>query len=138
MKNIINGTLICSTSILQTKSHNHIFKQAHCSRHSECGFVYILRGHENLVITSVAIHETQDLVTSSRIDQHLYNRHWIFILRSSSVEVSEVHADTPSAILLLYRTSVFICRARCWNGQNSLLRGSRCLTIRLSNLGISV
>ncbi|PUV26772.1 hypothetical protein PAHAL_J014400 [Panicum hallii] len=138
MENIVHGTLICSASILQIKSHDHILRQTHCSRYSECGFVYILRGHKNLVITSVTINETQDFLTSSRIDQCLCNRHWVLILRSSPVEVSEVHANSPSAVLLLYRTSAFICRARCWNGRNPLLRGSRCSTMHLSNPCISV
>ncbi|PUZ44932.1 hypothetical protein GQ55_8G177400 [Panicum hallii var. hallii] len=138
MENVVHGTLICSASILQTKSHDHILEQTHRSRYSEHGFVYILRGHKNLVITGVTIHETQDFVTSNRIDQCLCNRHWVLIFRSSPVEVSEVHVNSPSAVLLLYRTSAFICRARCWNGRNPLLRGSQCSTMRLSNPGISV
>jgi hypothetical protein len=42
-------------------------------------------------------------VTSCCVDQCLRDRHRVFVLRSSSVEVYEVHADSPSAILLLHR-----------------------------------
>jgi hypothetical protein len=41
-------------------------------------------------------------VTSSHVDQCLCDRHQVFVLRCSSVEVSEVHTDSPSAILLLH------------------------------------
>ncbi|PVH36469.1 hypothetical protein PAHAL_6G079500 [Panicum hallii] len=138
MEDVVHGTLIRSTSIFQTESHNHILEQAHRSRHSECSFVYIFRGHENLIIPSVTIHETQNFVTSSRINQYFCNRHWVFILRSSPIEISEIHANPPPAILLLHGTSAFIWRARCWNGRNPLLRGSRCSTMLLSRPGISV
>jgi hypothetical protein len=45
----------------------------------------------------------RNLVAGSRVDQHFHNRHWVFILRCGSVEVPEIHADSPPAILLLYK-----------------------------------
>jgi hypothetical protein len=56
--------------------------------------VYVIWGHENLVVAGVAIYETQNL-------QH--NGHQVFILRCVPVEVPEIHVDSPPAILLLYR-----------------------------------
>ncbi|PVH48026.1 hypothetical protein PAHAL_4G223100 [Panicum hallii] len=43
-----------------------------------------------------------------------------------------------TSFLTSSRTSAFICHARCWNGRNLGLRGSRCSIILLSNPGISV
>src|SRR6185312_411659 len=42
-------------------------------------------------------------VTGSSVDQHFCHGHRIFVLWRRSVEVSEIHTDSPSAILLLYR-----------------------------------
>jgi hypothetical protein len=61
--------------------------------------------HENLIVADVAIHETQNLVVGSRVDQRFRNGHRVFILRCGPVEVLEIHADSPPAILLLYRYS---------------------------------
>ncbi|PVH66140.1 hypothetical protein PAHAL_1G158400 [Panicum hallii] len=63
----------------------------------------ILWSHTNLVITSVAIHENQHLMTSSCINQRLRHRHRVLIFWCSSVKISEVYTDSPPAILLLYR-----------------------------------
>ncbi|PVH38755.1 hypothetical protein PAHAL_5G345500 [Panicum hallii] len=59
--------------------------------------------HKNLVITSIAIHETQHLMTSSRINQRFRNRHRVLIFWCRSVEIPKVYTDSPPAILLLYR-----------------------------------
>jgi hypothetical protein len=88
------------------KGHDHVFEQSHGTRHSECSLVYIFWSHENLNVADVAIHETQNLVAGSRIDQCFRNGHWVFILQCGSVEVLEIHTNSPPAILLLYRYNV--------------------------------
>jgi hypothetical protein len=103
MIDVIHGTLVRGTGILQPKGHDHVFEQSHGTGHSECNLVYILRSHENLIVACVAIHETQTLIVGSRVDQRFRNGYWVFILWCGSIEVPEIHADSPPAILLLYR-----------------------------------
>jgi hypothetical protein len=102
MIDVIHGVLVCGTGILQPKGHDHVFKQSHGTGYSECSLVYVFWGHENLIVAGVAIHETQNLVAGSRVDQRFHNGHRVFILRCDPVEVPEIYADSPSAILLLY------------------------------------
>src|SRR6185503_16133158 len=92
MKNVIHGTLVRCTGILQSKGHNQVFEQANCAWHSERGFIHVFWGHEDLVVTGVAIHKTHHFVASSGVDQRLCNRHWAFILWSCSVEISKIDA----------------------------------------------
>jgi hypothetical protein len=103
MIDVIHGTLVCGTGILQPKGHDHVFEQSHGTEYSECSLVYVLRSHKNLIVAGVAIHETQNLVAGSRIDQRFHNGHQVFILRCGPVEVPKIHVDSPPAILLLYR-----------------------------------
>jgi hypothetical protein len=103
MKDVIHGKLIRGAGILQPEGHDHILEQSYCPGYSERGLVYILWSHENMVLTGIPVHETHNLVTGSCVDQHLRDRHRVFVLQCSSVEVTEVHADSPSAIFLLHR-----------------------------------
>jgi hypothetical protein len=103
MIDIIHGTLVHGADILQHKGHDHVFEQSHCTRYSECSLVYVFRSHENLIVADVAIHETQNLVASSRVGQCFHKGHWVFILWCGPVEVPEIHGDSPPAILLLCR-----------------------------------
>jgi hypothetical protein len=89
--------------ILQSKGHDHVFEQSHDIGYSKCSLVYVFRGHENLIVAGVAVHETQNLVAVSRVDQCFRNGHRVFTLQCSPAEVPEIHADSPPAILLLYR-----------------------------------
>jgi hypothetical protein len=102
MIDVIHGTLVRGTGILQPKGHDHVFEQSHGTGYSECSLVYVFWGHENLIVAVVAIHETQNLVAGSRVDQRFRNGHRVFILRCGPVEVPKIHADSPPAILLLY------------------------------------
>jgi hypothetical protein len=103
MIDVIHGTSVLGASILQPKGHDQVFEQSHGTGYSECSLVYVFRSHENLIVAGVAIQETQNLVADSRVDQHFCNVHRVFILQCGPVEVPEIHADSPSAILLLYR-----------------------------------
>jgi hypothetical protein len=102
MTDVIHGALVRGTGILQPKGHDHVFEQSHVTRYSECNLVYVFWGHESLIVADVAIHETQNLVAGSRVDQRFRNGHWVFILQCGPVEVPEIHANSPLAILLLY------------------------------------
>jgi hypothetical protein len=102
MIDVIHGALVCGTGILQPKGHDHVFEQSHVTGYSECNLVYVLWGYENLIVADVAIHETQNLVAGSRVDQRFCNGHRLFILWCGPVEVPEIRADSPPAILLLY------------------------------------
>jgi hypothetical protein len=102
MIDVIHGVLVRGTGILQPKGHDHVFKQSLGTGYSECSLVYAFWGHENLIVASVAIHETQNLVADSRVDQCFRNGHRVFILWCDPVEVLEIHADSPPTILLLY------------------------------------
>ncbi|PVH34976.1 hypothetical protein PAHAL_7G078100 [Panicum hallii] len=62
--------------------------------------------HENLVITSIAVHETQHLVASSRINQYFRNRHRVLIFWCSPVEISKIYTNSPPAILFLHRYNI--------------------------------
>jgi hypothetical protein len=75
MIDVIHGALVRGTGILQPKGHDHVFEQSHGTGYSECSLVYVFWGHENLIVASVAIHETHNLVASSRIDQCFRSRH---------------------------------------------------------------
>jgi hypothetical protein len=102
MIDVIHGALVRGAGILQPKGHDHVFKQSHDTRYLECSLVYVFWGHENLIVAGVAIHETQNLVADSCIDQRFRNGHRVFILWCGPVEVPEIHTDSPPAILLLY------------------------------------
>jgi hypothetical protein len=102
MIDVIYGALVRGASILQPKGHDHVFKQSHNTRYSECSLVYVFWGQENLIVATVAIHETQNLIASNRVDLRFCNGHWVFILRCGPVEVPEIHTDSPPVILLLY------------------------------------
>jgi hypothetical protein len=102
IKDVIHGVLVRGAGILQPKGHDHVFEQSHDIGYSDCSLVYVFLCHENLIIAGVAIHETHNLVAGSRVDQRFRNGHWVFILRCGPVEVPEIHADSPPAILLLY------------------------------------
>jgi hypothetical protein len=102
MIDVIHGALVHGAGILQPKGHDHVLEQSHGTGYSECSLVYVYWGHENLIVANIAIHETQNLVANSRVDQRFCNRHRVFILRYGPVEVPEIHADSPLAILLLY------------------------------------
>ena len=60
-------------------------------------------GHEDLVVAGITIHKAQHFVTGSCVDQCFHDGHRVLVLWRCFVEVSEIHADLPSAILLLYR-----------------------------------
>ncbi|PAN24295.1 hypothetical protein PAHAL_4G093100 [Panicum hallii] len=102
MEDMVHSPLICSTSILQAESHNHVLEQTHGSRHSERSLVYIFGGHEDLIISCITIHKTQNLVAGGSVDQCLCNGHRVFIFWSGPIKIPEVHAHPPSAIFLLY------------------------------------
>jgi hypothetical protein len=102
MIDVIHGALVHGASILQPKGHDHVFEQSHRTGYSECILVYVFWGHENLIVAGVSIHETQNLVASSHVDQRFLNGHRVFILQCGPVEVPEINADSPPAILLLY------------------------------------
>jgi hypothetical protein len=68
MIDVIRGALVRGAGILQLKGHDHVFEQSHDTGHSECSLVYVFWGHVNLIAVGVAIHETQNLVTGSRVD----------------------------------------------------------------------
>src|SRR6185369_216589 len=103
MENVIHGTLVRCTGILQSKGHNQVLEQADRAWYSERGLVHVFRGHEDLVVAGIAVHKTHHFVAGSYVDQCLCNRHRVFVLWRRSVEISKINADTPSAILLLYR-----------------------------------
>jgi hypothetical protein len=65
MIDVIHGTLVRGAGILQPKGHDHIFEQSHGTGYSECSLVYVFQSHGNLIVASVAIHETQNLVAGS-------------------------------------------------------------------------
>jgi hypothetical protein len=62
MEDQIHGSLICGTSILQAKGHHYPLEQPHKPRTSESRLAHIFLSHENLVITSIAIKETDHFV----------------------------------------------------------------------------
>src|SRR3954465_5279050 len=68
MENIIHGPLVRGADILQSKRHDYILKQPHRTWDSECSLVYVFWSHKNLVVTGIAIHEAQDLMTSRCVD----------------------------------------------------------------------
>jgi hypothetical protein len=59
MIDVIHGALVRGAGILQPKGHDHVFEKSHGTGYSECSLVYVFWGHENLIVASVAIHETQ-------------------------------------------------------------------------------
>src|SRR6185503_5533579 len=103
MKNVIHGTLICCTGIFQSKGHDQVLEQPDRTWYSERGLVYILWGHKNLIVASITIYKAHHLMASCCVDQRFCNRHQILIFWRCSVEISKIHADSPSAIFFLYR-----------------------------------
>jgi hypothetical protein len=123
MIDVIHGALVRGTGILQPKGHDHVFEQSHGTGYSECSLVYVFWGHENLIVASVAIHETQNLVAGSRIDQCFRNGHWpSFFCTGTMLEIhlTYLHGlmNPASSIfsisfLTSSKTSVLICHANC-------------------------
>jgi hypothetical protein len=68
----------------------------------KCGLVHIFFCYEDLIVAHIAIQEANHLVTQCAIDQQIGNGHRVLVLRSSSVEVSKVHAYSylPRVLLL--------------------------------------
>jgi hypothetical protein len=73
MIDVIHDALVQGAGILQPKGHDHVFEQFHDTGYSECSLVYVFWGHENMIVADVAIHETQNLVAGSRVDQRFRN-----------------------------------------------------------------
>src|SRR6185437_144216 len=94
MEDVIHGSLVCCSSVLQTKSHDNPFKQTNMSWTSECSFMNIFLSHEYLIVSSIPIHETDHFMSCSSIHQYIGNWHWVTIHRRSFVEISEIDAHT--------------------------------------------
>src|SRR6185503_42354 len=94
MEDQIHSSLISSTHIFQTKSHNNPLKQTDKYWTSKGRFRYIFFGHEYLIVTGVTIKKTNDTMSESLIDQHIGYRHRIFILGSSFIKISKINAHS--------------------------------------------
>src|SRR6185503_11030809 len=106
MENIVHGSLVCCSSVLQPKSHDNPLEQTDMPWTSECSFMNIFLSHEYLIISSISIHETDHLMPCSSIHQHIGNWHWITIHRRSFVEISEIDAHTQLPVFLIYRNHI--------------------------------
>jgi hypothetical protein len=67
MIDVIHGALERGAGILQPKGHDHVFEQSHDTGYSECSLVYVLWGHENLIVAGVAIHELRILLPAATL-----------------------------------------------------------------------
>jgi len=106
VENKIHGSLIGSTSIFQAKSHDYPLKQTNINRTSKCSLRNIILNHEYLIVSCIAIHKTNNPMSSYSINQQIGNWHWITIHRRGFIEIPKVNANTKFSILFVDRNNI--------------------------------
>jgi len=106
VENKIHGPLISSTNIFQAKSHDYPLKQPNMTRTSKCSFGNIFLGYEYLIVPCIAIHETNNSISSCSINQQIDNWHWIAIHRCSFIEIPKVDSNTKFSILFVDKNNI--------------------------------
>uniref|UniRef100_A0A0A9ARW9 Uncharacterized protein n=1 Tax=Arundo donax TaxID=35708 RepID=A0A0A9ARW9_ARUDO len=106
MKYVIHGPLIGSTSIFETKRHYYPLVEANCSRTPKRSLRNIFFGHKYLIITCIAIHKTDNLISCCCINQKIFYRHRVIIFGSSFIQRSEINTHSEFPIFLDYRNYI--------------------------------
>ena len=96
----VDQPLESGTGILQAEGHHLVTIQTFVGDKGR--LLLILRIHSNLVVAGESIHETQQLVAGSSVDQLINLREREAIFWASLVEVCIVDADPPLAASFLH------------------------------------
>ncbi|KAL6276883.1 hypothetical protein ACE6H2_020484 [Prunus campanulata] len=71
VENQVHGLLVCCAGILQAEWHDYPFIGSDSSWTSKRRFVDIFLGHENLIVTCMAVHEGQEFVFCGPVYQEV-------------------------------------------------------------------
>ena len=100
MKHSCYGSLIRGSNILETEWHDGVVEIP--NRRAECGFLDVLWGYENLIVTAKTIHKEEHCMTRNGINQKIHVGQQEFIIGTRFVEITEIHTTPDLAILLLH------------------------------------
>ena len=92
--------LICGLSIFQPKRHHDIM--VICIREDECCLFSVLGCQDDLIIPLKGIQEAHYRVSICGIYQLVNLRHWKWVFWTCPVQVCEIYANPPLAILFLH------------------------------------
>jgi hypothetical protein len=68
MEYVIHGSLMSGAIILQSKGHDNLLIQPDMARAPESSFCDVFYGHKYLIVPSTTIHEADDFVSCSSVD----------------------------------------------------------------------
>ena len=76
------------------------------TRLSKCSLGNIFFGHEYLIVSCIAIHETDNSMSGCSINQQIGNWHWTTIHQRGFAKISKVNANTKLPILSINRDNI--------------------------------
>src|ERR1043165_3242866 len=104
MKQCYHSTLISGACILQSEWHDLVAESTPlCNKSS---LLHVFGSHFDLIATGETIHEGENFVLSSVINQNINVRKWKIVFRTRFVQISIVHTHSYLAILLRYGYSI--------------------------------
>src|ERR1051325_6879779 len=100
MKQRHHGTLISGACVLQSERHNLVTEGPPlCNKSS---LLHVFGSHFDLIVTGKTIHEGEDLMLSSVVNQNINMRKWEIVFRTRFVQISVIHTHSHFTILLRY------------------------------------
>lgn len=82
IKDCVHGLLICYLSILEPKTHNHLFEYLNSSRATVHNLMHIILYNENLVISWIHVYKGNNFMLGSLVHEEVSYMHQVFIIRN--------------------------------------------------------
>src|ERR1044072_3387867 len=105
VKQCHHGTLISGARVLQSERHNLVAESTPLC--NESSLLHVFRSHFDLIVIEETIHEGENFVLSSVVNQDINMRKWKIVFRTRSVQISVIHTHSYFAILLRY--GYYVC-----------------------------
>src|ERR1051325_465511 len=100
MKQCNHSTLISGACVLQSEWHNLVAESAPlCDKSS---LLHVFGSHFDLIVTAETIHEGENFVLSSVVNQNINMRKRKIVFRTRFVQISVIHTHSYLTILLRY------------------------------------
>jgi hypothetical protein len=96
LKGPVHQTLVCGPDILQFEGHISVAKDTNVS--VECGIVFIMLGHLDLVVSLVSIHKALKLAGSQLVYFYVNCQKGVAILGAGVVEIFDIDAHQPASV----------------------------------------
>jgi hypothetical protein len=104
MKNVCHGVLESGSTVVEAERNDTIRKIT--PRGTECNFVLIGYVNLNLVVARETVHEEQNLMIGTIIDNLVNKGHWKVLFGIGVIEIATIYTNTDSALFFVDRDGV--------------------------------